>query len=52
MNEVNICRKISHPNVVRVHDYGRFPGGVFVTMELLDGPGLDMMSERQGTPGL
>ncbi len=47
MNEVKICRKISHPNVVRVHDYGRFPGGVFVTMELLDGPGLDMMIEHE-----
>ncbi len=47
MNEVKICRKISHPNVVRVHDYGSFPGGIFVTMELLDGPGLDMMIEHE-----
>ncbi len=47
MREVQICRKISHPNVVRVHDYGRFPGGVFVTMELLDGPGLDMVIEHE-----
>ena len=47
MREVQICRKISHPNVVRVHDYGRFPGGIFVTMELLDGPGLDTMIERK-----
>ncbi len=47
MREVQICRKISHPNVVRVHDYGRFPGGIFVTMELLDGPGLDTMIEDQ-----
>ena len=47
MNEVMICRKISHPNVVRVHDYGRFPGGIFVTMELLDGPGLDLVIEHE-----
>ncbi len=47
MNEVKICRKISHPNVVRVHDYGRFPGGIFVTMELLDGPGLDLVIEHE-----
>ena len=47
MREVQICRKISHPNVVRVHDYGRFPGGIFVTMELLDGPGLDMIIEHE-----
>ena len=47
MREVQICRKISHPNVVRVHDYGRFPGGIFVSMELLDGPGLDLMIQHE-----
>lgn len=41
LREVQICRKLSHPNVVRVHDFGRFPGGIFVIMELLNGPGLD-----------
>lgn len=39
--EVQICRRISHPNVVRVYDLGRFAGGVFVTMEHLDGRNLD-----------
>jgi serine/threonine protein kinase len=39
--EVQICRRISHPNVVRVFDLGRFPGGVFVTMEHLEGRNLD-----------
>ncbi len=47
MREVQICRKISHPNVVRVHDYGKFPGGIFVSMELLDGPGLDVMIKHE-----
>ena len=47
MREVQICRKISHPNVVRVHDYGRFPGGIFVTMEILEGPGLDEVITRE-----
>ncbi|MEM8931950.1 MAG: protein kinase [Acidobacteriota bacterium] len=41
VREVKISLKISHPNVVRVHDMGRFPGGIFMIMELLDGPGLD-----------
>ncbi|MEM7350594.1 MAG: protein kinase [Acidobacteriota bacterium] len=41
LSEVKICRKISHPNVVRVHDFGRFPGGIYVSMEILEGPGLD-----------
>jgi serine/threonine protein kinase len=44
--EVQICRKISHPNVVRVHDFGELPGGVFIIMELLDGPGLDEVIEN------
>ncbi|MEM7584543.1 MAG: protein kinase [Acidobacteriota bacterium] len=43
LREVQICRKISHPNVVRVHDFGRFPGGIFIIMEILDGPGLDLV---------
>ncbi len=47
LREVQICRKITHPNVVRVHDFGRFPGGLFVIMELLDGPGLDRIIQRE-----
>ncbi|MEO1086174.1 MAG: serine/threonine-protein kinase, partial [Acidobacteriota bacterium] len=39
--EVQISRRITHTHVVRVHDLGRFPGGIFVIMELLEGPGLD-----------
>jgi tetratricopeptide (TPR) repeat protein len=41
LREVQICRRISHPNVVRVYDLGRFPGGLFVTMEYLEGRSLD-----------
>lgn len=41
LREVQISRRISHDNVVRVHDLGRFPGGIFVIMEILEGPGLD-----------
>ena len=41
--EVQICRRISHPNVVRVYDLGRFPGGVFVTMEYLEGRTLEQV---------
>lgn len=43
LREVQICRRISHPNVVRVHDLGQFPGGIFITMELLDGERLDQV---------
>ncbi|HVS03458.1 MAG TPA: protein kinase, partial [Thermoanaerobaculia bacterium] len=41
LREVQICRRITHPNVVRVYDIGRFPGGIFVTMEYLQGATLD-----------
>ena len=47
LREVRICRRISHPNVVRVHDLGRFPGGIFVIMEILIGPGLDQVIEQE-----
>ncbi|HEX9942535.1 MAG TPA: protein kinase [Thermoanaerobaculia bacterium] len=41
LRELQICRRISHPNVVRVFDLGRFEGGIFITMELLQGDLLD-----------
>ena len=45
LREVQICRRLSHPNIVRVHDIGRFPGGIFVTMELLEGESLEAALE-------
>ncbi len=46
LREVQICRKLTHPNVVRVHDIRRFRGGVFITMELLEGKSLDRFLVR------
>lgn len=40
LREVQICRRISHPNVVRVYDLGKFDRGLFVTMEYLEGTSL------------
>jgi serine/threonine protein kinase len=37
LREVQICRKITHPNVVRVFDLGRHEGSIFIIMELLEG---------------
>lgn len=45
--EVQISRRITHSNVVRVHDMGRFPGGIFIIMELLEGPGLDELISQE-----
>ncbi|HZF09128.1 MAG TPA: protein kinase [Thermoanaerobaculia bacterium] len=44
LREVQICRRITHPNVVRVFDLGRFPGGIFITMELIEGERLDRLT--------
>lgn len=41
LKEIQICRKISHPNVVRVYDLLRFGKGIFLTMEYLEGRQLD-----------
>jgi len=41
LKELQICRRISHPNVVRVFDLGRVANGLFLTMEFLDGRRLD-----------
>jgi serine/threonine-protein kinase len=40
-NEASVCSKLTHPNTVRIFDYGRSDDGVyFLTMELLDGKSL------------
>jgi tetratricopeptide (TPR) repeat protein len=46
LRELQICRRVSHPNVVRVFDLGRFDGGIFITMELLEGQILDQLIGR------
>ncbi|MCC6609214.1 MAG: serine/threonine protein kinase [Burkholderiales bacterium] len=38
--EVRAAGRLSHPNIVTVHDAGRESGLVYVTMELLEGPSL------------
>jgi len=38
--EAQAMAKLGHPNVIAVHDVGRFDGGVFVAMELVDGQDL------------
>ena len=51
LREVQICRRISHPNVVRVYDIGRFEGGLFVTMEYIDGMNLEaVIAEESPLP--
>jgi serine/threonine-protein kinase len=46
MNEFRICRRIEHPNVVRLYDFGRWRGTLYVTMELLEGVTLGTLLDQ------
>ncbi len=38
--ELSLCRSLSHPNVIRLHDIGAHEGRKFISMELLAGKSL------------
>ena len=44
-NEARIARKLSHPNVVRVHDIGMAQNVVYISMEYLSGRSLRSLIE-------
>jgi len=54
--EIRLARRITHPNVVRVHDLGEATGVRFLTMEYVPGLTLRQMLDQQGPlalgPGL
>jgi tetratricopeptide (TPR) repeat protein/predicted Ser/Thr protein kinase len=52
LREVQICRKITHPNVVRVFDLGRHQGWIFIIMELLEGQTLADLIDSGTRPPL
>ena len=51
VREARALGKLSHPNVVQVHDVGEHHGNVFLTMELVDGLSLDVWTETAPRPG-
>ena len=46
--EVRMSRRVSHPNVCRVHDVGEVEGHTFFTMEYVDGEDLASLLRRIG----
>lgn len=47
--EARAVARLSHPNLVRLHDFGKsLDGRVFLVMELLDGKPLDVHVEARG----
>ena len=51
VHEADSCRALSHPNVVRVFDFGETPdGGLYLAMEVLDGMDLGARIARRALP--
>ncbi len=50
LNEARITRKLTHPNIVRVHDIGTAGKGIFISMEYVEGDSLRTMLGKYG-PG-
>lgn len=49
--EASAARKITHPNVIRIHDLGDHHGLLFLSMELFSGRSLsDLLERRQKLP--
>jgi len=49
--EARAIASLSHPNLVRLHDFGKsLDGRVFLVMELLDGKTLDVHAGEKGLP--
>ena len=47
-DEIRLARRISHPNVVRIHDLGEADGAYFITMEHVVGTTLHAVLQRLG----
>jgi eukaryotic-like serine/threonine-protein kinase len=50
LREVQIARRISHPNICRIHDLGEHGGVPYLSMELLEGETLATRLERGPIP--
>lgn len=48
--EMKLSRKLTHPNIVRIFEFGVWRGARFITMELLKGDDLEHSLKRVGGP--
>jgi serine/threonine-protein kinase len=46
--EMKLSRKLIHPNIVRIYEFGAWRGARFITMELLKGVDLEAWVEKHG----
>jgi serine/threonine-protein kinase len=46
--EITLARKVSHPNVCRIYEYGRQGHLPYIVMELVDGPDLRRLLKERG----
>ena len=49
-SEMRICRRLVHPSVVRVFEFGMWRGSLYLTMELLAGTDLDAVLKTRREP--
>ena len=45
--EIKICRKIGHPNVIRIYDIDEIYGTLFISMELVSGANLKTLIRKK-----
>ncbi|MFN5798097.1 MAG: serine/threonine-protein kinase, partial [Planctomyces sp.] len=50
VREVQLLAPLQHPNIVRVEDWGRDDAGLYLVMELIDGPNLATLVNQCGGP--
>ncbi|HAV34456.1 MAG TPA: hypothetical protein DCX79_20850, partial [Planctomycetaceae bacterium] len=50
MREVQLLAPLQHPNIVRLEDWGRDEDGLYIVMELIDGPNLETFCRQQQAP--
>ena len=46
--ELLVARRLTHRNVVRIHDIGEHRGLLYITMEFIDGPNLTQLLRERG----